>query len=220
MNAIDPATEDLTEPSRLDDLSALLLERLMRFERAFADLAIDELGLTDQDVRRMADTAEAIDPSDPECRAFAFLLRHVTHERAMRSFRRALQRDTASASDETRGDAPPSDTGQPTSGTHDACRPGMMEPSAPWTPESNATRRVDPVAEERSNTALLDLVAFGAADAGRAQLTQREWARLAILAIDQSGAPAAISDRIAAELGVIDLDLASRDDVGQNREGS
>lgn len=76
----DPPPEDPEE--RIDRLCAPLFDLWVRFERAFARVAIDRLDLGEEDAEACARIMEACQSESG--RAFAYLLRNIRHERAVR----------------------------------------------------------------------------------------------------------------------------------------
>lgn len=77
-------TAEQREEYRVEQLTSPLFDLWLRFEKAFARIAMDRLGVSDAD-------AEAAAKQMGECgadsgSAYAYLLRHIKTERIMRGF--------------------------------------------------------------------------------------------------------------------------------------
>jgi hypothetical protein len=70
------------EEERLEKVTEPLFDMWLRFERAFARLAIDRLDVSDDDAEKMAVRMEASDTESG--RAYAYLLRGIARARTMR----------------------------------------------------------------------------------------------------------------------------------------
>lgn len=77
-------TPEEQEELRLEELSSPLFDLLIRFEHAFARLAIDKYDLSDEDAEKMAAKIAGVGGPGGMGDAFAYFLRRIPGERNMR----------------------------------------------------------------------------------------------------------------------------------------
>lgn len=70
------------EEERLDNLTNPLFQLMLRFESAFARLAIDRYDISNEDAEKVAVQMESTDTDGG--RAFAYLMRRIPNERVLR----------------------------------------------------------------------------------------------------------------------------------------
>lgn len=78
MSDVTPDDDDL----RLEELCGPLFDLWLRFEKAFARVAIDKLEVSDEDADAFASIMERTNADSGK--AFAYLMRHIKDERMMR----------------------------------------------------------------------------------------------------------------------------------------